>query len=73
METGSYFSRRILGHVRADLQEIVDYGCTHVVHCFTETDLAYCREMMCEVIAATREAGASHVGDFDVTAGSSSP
>lgn len=33
METGvSYFSSRTLGHVRADLQETVDHGCTYAVH-----------------------------------------
>jgi len=58
METGvSYFSSRTLRHVRADLQDIVDHGCTYVVHCFTETDLAYYRETMREVVAATHDAG----------------
>jgi len=58
METGvSYFSSRVLRHVRADLQEIADHGCTYVVHCFTETDLAYYGETMREIAQATREAG----------------
>jgi hypothetical protein len=58
METGvSYFSSRSLRHVRADLQDIVDHGCSYVVHCFTETDLAYYRDAMREIVSATREAG----------------
>lgn len=58
MQTGvSYFSARTLRHVRADLREIVDHGCTYVVHCFTETDLAYYRDTMREIVAATHEAG----------------
>ncbi len=58
MDTGvSYCSSRTLRHVRADLQDIVNHGCTYVVHCFTETDLAYYRETMREVVQETREAG----------------
>ena len=56
METGvSYFSARTLRHVRADLREIVDHGCTYVVHCYAETDLAYHRETMREIVAASHE------------------
>ncbi len=58
METGvSYFSSRDLRHVRQDLEEMLDCGCTYVVHCFTETDLLYYRATMQEVMEATREAG----------------
>ncbi|MBI1885937.1 MAG: hypothetical protein HYS09_06455 [Chloroflexi bacterium] len=58
METGvSYFSSRTLRHVRADLADIVEHGCTYVVHCFTETDLAFYLDTVREVVAATREAG----------------
>jgi hypothetical protein len=58
METGvAYFSSRDVRHVSGDLQEIVDYGCTYVVHCFTETDLAYYRDTVREVVAATHGAG----------------
>ncbi len=57
METGvSYFSARTLRHVQADLRDIVEHGCTYVVHCFTETDLAYYRDAMREIAAATRSA-----------------
>ncbi|MCH7953816.1 MAG: hypothetical protein IIC25_07990, partial [Chloroflexi bacterium] len=58
MQTGvSYFSSRDLRHVRADLQEMADAGCTYVVHCFTETDLAFYRDAVRDIAAATREAG----------------
>jgi hypothetical protein len=58
VETGvSYFSSRTLGHVRADLREMAEHGCSYVVHCFTETDLAYYRDTMRDIVGATREAG----------------
>ncbi len=58
IETGvSYFSSRTLRHVKDDLREMVDHGCTYAVHCFTETDLAYYGDTMREVVGATREAG----------------
>jgi len=58
METGvSYFSSRTLRHVSDDLQEMVDQGCSYVVHCYTETDLAYYRDTMRDVIAASHGAG----------------
>ena len=58
MQTGvSYFSSRDVRHVRADLREMAEHGCTYVVHCFTETDLAYYRETVREISRETREAG----------------
>ncbi len=58
MQTGvSYFSSRTIRHVRADLQDILEHGCTYVVHCFTETDLAYYRDTMRDIIRATHDAG----------------
>src|SRR3990172_6630510 len=58
MHTGvSYFSSRDIRHVREDLREMVEQGCTYVVHCFTETDLAYHRDAMREIVAATHDAG----------------
>src|SRR5438093_3151808 len=44
-------------HVRDDLRDIVEHGCTYVVHCDTETDLAYYSETMREIAEATREEG----------------
>ncbi|MER3603375.1 MAG: hypothetical protein C4298_06190 [Thermus sp.] len=58
LETGvSYFSGRDLRHVRADLGDMVEHGCTYVVHCFTETDLAYNLKGMAEIVRATRDIG----------------
>jgi len=58
METGvSYFSSRDLRHVRADLREMVESGCTYVVHCFTETDLLYYRETVREIVVETHDVG----------------
>ena len=58
MQTGvSYFSSRVLSHVLDDLHEMTEAGCTYVVHCYTETDLAYHREAMGEIAKATRAAG----------------
>jgi hypothetical protein len=58
MQTGvSYFSSRVLKHVRDDLREMADAGCTYVVHCYTETDLAHYRETMGQIAKATHEAG----------------
>jgi hypothetical protein len=58
MQTGvSYFSSRVLADVRRDLREMAEHGCTYVVHCFTETDLAYYRGTMRAIVEATHEAG----------------
>jgi len=58
MQTGvSYFSARALRHVRDDLRDIAEHGCTYVVHCYTETDLVYYGETMRRMADATREAG----------------
>jgi hypothetical protein len=58
MHTGvSYFSSRVLRHFEADLREMADHGCTYVVHCFTETDLAYYRDAMRSIVTATKESG----------------
>src|SRR3989304_5938780 len=58
VETGvSYFSSRTLRHVSDDLQEMVDQGCSYVVHCYTETDLAYYRDTVRDIVAASHGAG----------------
>ena len=58
LETGvSYFSSRTMRQVRDDLREMAGQGCSYVVHCYTETDLAYYRDTMRDIVAATREAG----------------
>ena len=58
METGvSYFSSRDLRHVRTDLTDMLAHHCTYVVHCLTETDLAYTIQGMGEIARLTRDAG----------------
>lgn len=58
VETGvSYFSGRDLRHVRADLADMVAHRCSYVVHCLTETDLAYNLVGMAEIVRATRDIG----------------
>ncbi len=53
----AYFSGRTLRHVRADLADMAEHGCTYVVHCLTETDLAYYRQTMADIVHLTHEAG----------------
>jgi hypothetical protein len=58
MQTGvSYYSSRDIRHIRADIAEMRDAGCTYVVHCYSETDLAYHRPLMRQVADATHDAG----------------
>ncbi|MGQ9572017.1 MAG: hypothetical protein ACUVV3_02350 [Dehalococcoidia bacterium] len=57
LQTGvSYFSSRAIRHVQADLADMVAHHCTYVVHCFTETDLAYYTGTMREIVQATHQA-----------------
>ncbi|MGH2603781.1 MAG: hypothetical protein ACRDJ9_30900 [Dehalococcoidia bacterium] len=58
METGvAYFSSRDLRHVRMDLADMLAHHCTYVVHCLTETDLAFDMPAMGEIVRLTRDAG----------------
>ena len=58
MQTGvSYFSARAMRQARDDLRDIAEHGCTYVVHCYSETDLAYYRETMHEIADASRSLG----------------
>jgi hypothetical protein len=58
LQTGvSYFSGRTIRHVEADLADMLAHHCTYVVHCLTETDLAYYAETMREIVRATHQAG----------------
>lgn len=51
LQTGvSYFSARTLRHVQADLADMVAHHCTYVIHCLTETDLAYYADTMREIV-----------------------
>ncbi len=58
IETGvAYFGNRIPGHVAEDLCDIVERGCTYVVHTFSENDWTYYHRTMAEVFDLTRRAG----------------
>ena len=58
LQTGvSYFSGRTIRHVEADLADMVAHHCTYVIHCLTETDLAYYAETMHEIVQSTHRAG----------------
>jgi hypothetical protein len=53
----SYFGNRILKHVREDLQELRDMGCTFVVHTFNENDMVFYQKTMGEIVEASHELG----------------
>jgi hypothetical protein len=53
----SYFGNRILRHVAADMEGLAADGFTRVLHTFTENDLAYYRESMGRIVAASHDAG----------------
>jgi hypothetical protein len=58
METGvAYFSSRDPRHVRLDLADMLAHSCRYVVHCLTETDLAFNLKGMADVARLTRDAG----------------
>ncbi len=58
METGvSYFGGRDPLHVRSDLADMAAHRCTYVVHCLTETDLAFNLAGMAEIVRTTRDLG----------------
>jgi N-acetylmuramic acid 6-phosphate etherase len=53
----SYFGVRILRHVRRDMADLAARGYSGVLHTFSENDLAYYRDTMREIVAASHEAG----------------
>ncbi|MGH8777320.1 MAG: hypothetical protein ACRDWI_20035 [Jiangellaceae bacterium] len=53
----SYFGSRILRYVVADMKGLADLGYTGVLHTFSENDLAYYREQMGRIVAASHDAG----------------
>jgi hypothetical protein len=58
MELGiSYYGSRILRHVQADLDDMVEHGCTYVVHSFSEADLLFYRGTIGALVKATHAAG----------------
>ena len=59
MKTGiSYFGNRIPEHfVERDLPDIVDHGCTYIVHTFSENDFQHYSQTLKTMVAATHQAG----------------
>src|SRR5437763_9981822 len=53
----SYFGVRIPRHVRRDLDDLAARGFTGVLHTFSENDLAYYRDTMREIVAASHQVG----------------
>jgi N-acetylmuramic acid 6-phosphate etherase len=53
----SYFGVRIPRHVERDMQDLAALGYRGVTHTMTENDLAYYRETMRELVAASHRAG----------------
>ena len=53
----SYFGVRVPRHVERDMADLAALGYRGVTHTFTENDLAYYRETMGEIVAASQRAG----------------
>jgi N-acetylmuramic acid 6-phosphate etherase len=53
----SYFGVRIPRHVRRDMADLAARGYTGVLHTFSENDVAYYRETMAEIVAASHAEG----------------
>lgn len=53
----SYFGNRIQKHVREDMKELVDMGCTYVVHTFNEGDVMWYKDTVREIVEISKEEG----------------
>lgn len=53
----SYFGNRILKHVREDMQELKDFGCTYVVHTFNENDWMFYHKTIIEMVHMSKDMG----------------
>src|SRR5919201_729423 len=53
----SYFGVRVPRHVRRDMADLAARGYTGVLHTFSENDLAYYRDTMRELVAASHAVG----------------
>ena len=53
----AYFGSRIPRHVAADIEALAAQGFTGVLHTFSENDLAYYRETMGRIVAASHDSG----------------
>ena len=50
----SYFGTRNLEHVESDLNRMVEAGCNTVLHTFSENDLRFYLETMCEIVKLSK-------------------
>jgi N-acetylmuramic acid 6-phosphate etherase len=53
----SYFGVRIVRHARRDLEDLAARGFTGVLHTFSENDLAYYRDTIADIVAASHDVG----------------
>src|ERR1041384_7662093 len=53
----AYFGVRIPRHARRDMADLAARGYTGVLHTFSENDLAYYRDTMAEIVAASHAEG----------------
>lgn len=53
----SYFGNRILKHAVRDFEELKEFGCTYIVHTYSENDHVFCKQAVADLVAASREMG----------------
>ncbi len=53
----SYFGNRDPMHVRGDMEDIIDHGCTFVVHTFSETDYHFYTKAMMDIVKISHDLG----------------
>lgn len=53
----AYFEGRAPRHTARDLDDMVESGCTYVVHCYSEFDVRWAPESMRRLVADTRSRG----------------
>lgn len=53
----SYFGNRILKHVRTDMRELREMGCTYVCHVYPEDDLKFRPDTLREIVDISHEEG----------------
>ncbi len=53
----SYFGNRILKHVEQDMRELVDMGCTYVVHVYNENDMMFYPDTIRQIVDISHQVG----------------
>lgn len=53
----SYFGCRFARHVKQDMRRLARLGFDRVIHTFSENDLCFYPETMCEIVAVSKDAG----------------